>query len=69
MVFLQQRAPALMGRQSAFAEELVGWLAKAGAVAVVLLSGLDGQLRRDRQLDSNQLRWDHMGETELVTMS
>ncbi|KXZ42832.1 hypothetical protein GPECTOR_115g326 [Gonium pectorale] len=53
VVFLQQRAPAALGRQAAFAAELVGWLAAAGAAGVLVLSGLDAQLRRDRQLDSS----------------
>ncbi|EFJ50012.1 hypothetical protein VOLCADRAFT_120700 [Volvox carteri f. nagariensis] len=56
LVFLQQRAPAMVGRQSAFAAELVSWLVEVGASALVVLTGLDAQLRRDRQLDSSQLR-------------
>ncbi|GLC38703.1 hypothetical protein PLESTB_000592500 [Pleodorina starrii] len=57
LVFLQQRAPAALGRQSAFAAELVGWLVEAGAAALVVLSGLDAGLRRDMQLDSSPLRY------------
>eukprot|EP00198_Chlamydomonas_reinhardtii_P005486 XP_001694822.1 predicted protein [Chlamydomonas reinhardtii] len=57
LVFLQQRAPAALGRQAAFAAELVTWLHAAGAAGVVVLTGLDAQLRRDRQLDSSPLRF------------
>ncbi|GIL74268.1 hypothetical protein Vretimale_2018 [Volvox reticuliferus] len=57
LAFLQQRAPAMLGRQAAFAAELVGWLVEAGAAGLVLLTGLDAQLRKDRQLDSSQLRF------------
>ncbi|KAG2434423.1 hypothetical protein HYH02_012253 [Chlamydomonas schloesseri] len=57
LVFLQQRAPAALGRQAAFAEELVTWLRQRGAAGVVVLTGLDAQLRRDRQLDSSPFRF------------
>ncbi|KAG2423936.1 hypothetical protein HXX76_014877 [Chlamydomonas incerta] len=58
LVFLQQRAPAALGRQAAFAAELVTWLHAAGAAGVVVLTGLDAQLRRDRQLsDSSPFRF------------
>ncbi|KAG2482237.1 hypothetical protein HYH03_018820 [Edaphochlamys debaryana] len=57
LVFLQQRAPAMLGRQAAFAQELVSWLVAAGAAAVVVLTGLDAGLRGDRQLDSSPFRF------------
>ncbi|GLI70480.1 hypothetical protein VaNZ11_015390 [Volvox africanus] len=57
LAFLQQRAPAMLGRQAAFAAELVGWLVEAGVAGLVLLTGLDAQLRKDQQLDSSQLRF------------
>jgi hypothetical protein len=57
LVFLQQRAPAALGRQAAFAGELVAWLRQCRVAGVVVLTGLDAQLRRDRQLDSSPFRW------------
>ncbi|GFR49103.1 hypothetical protein Agub_g10898, partial [Astrephomene gubernaculifera] len=57
LVLLQQRAPACPGRQAAWAAELVAWLAGCGAAGVLLLSGLDAQLRRDKQLDSDPCRF------------
>jgi proteasome assembly chaperone 2 len=47
---LQQRAPALAGRQEALAASVAAWAAGAGFSRVVLLCGLDAQYRRDAQL-------------------
>ncbi|GBF93879.1 proteasome assembly chaperone [Raphidocelis subcapitata] len=56
-VFLiQQRAPAIPGRQRAFAESLAAWLASSGVAHVVVLSGLDAQYRRESQLEGSQAR-------------
>lgn len=66
LVFLQQRAPAALGRQAAFAAELVTWLHAAGAAGVVVLTGLDAQLRRDRQLDSSPFRSVRGGQQRIV---
>ncbi|PNH04000.1 Proteasome assembly chaperone 2 [Tetrabaena socialis] len=57
LIFLQQRAPAMAGRQAAYAAELVGWLREAGVATLVVLTGLDAQLRRDQQLDSSPFRY------------
>ena len=56
LYFLQQRAPAARGRQQAFADQLAAWAAAAGAAQVVVLAGLDAQLRRDRQIEGSPVR-------------
>jgi proteasome assembly chaperone 2 len=57
VLLLQQRAPAIPGRQQAFASELAGWAASAGVRHVLLLCGLDAQYRREQQLEGPQLRY------------
>lgn len=54
---LQQRAPAIPGRQQAFAAELASWVKAAGISQVLLLTGLDAQYRREQQLEGSQLRY------------
>jgi proteasome assembly chaperone 2 len=54
---LQQRAPAIPGRQQAFAAELASWAKEAGVGQVLLLAGLDAQYRREQQLEGSQLRY------------
>jgi proteasome assembly chaperone 2 len=54
---LQQRAPAIPGRQRALAEEVAAWLAAAGAAQALVLSGLDAQYRRESQLEGSQARY------------
>ena len=51
LFILQQRAPAATGRQRAYAVALASWLARCGVSSLLLLCGLDSQLRRDAQLD------------------
>jgi len=57
LCLLQQRAPAIPGRQKAFAAELAAWAKEAGFSQVLLLSGLDAQYRREQQLEGSQLRY------------
>lgn len=57
MFLLQQRAPAIPGRQQAFAAELASWVKAAGIGQVLLLTGLDAQYRREQQLEGSQLRY------------
>lgn len=57
MYLLQQRAPAIPGRQQAFAQEVSKWLASANVKQVLLLCGLDAQYRREQQLEGSQLRY------------
>lgn len=54
---LQQRAPAMLGRQAEFAENLVEWAQSQGFAQLVVLSGLDATLRKDRQLLGEMTRW------------
>lgn len=54
---LQQRAPAIPGRQQAHAAELVEWINSTGVGRVLLLCGLDAQYRREQQLEGCQLRF------------
>jgi proteasome assembly chaperone 2 len=61
---LQQRAPAVAGRQEAFAAGLAAWAASAGFARVLLLCGLDAQFRRDAQLADRQGRYLAEGEAE-----
>jgi proteasome assembly chaperone 2 len=48
---LQQRAPAVPGRQRAFAEAAARAAKEGGAARVLLLCGLDAAWRREQQLD------------------
>lgn len=48
---LQQRAPAVPGRQRAFAEAAARAAKAGGAARVLLLCGLDAAWRRERQID------------------
>lgn len=57
MVLLQQRAPAIPGRQKAFAAELASWAKASGFAHLLLLCGLDAQYRREQQLEGPQLRF------------
>lgn len=57
MYLLQQRAPAMLGRQAEFAENLVEWAQSQGFAQLVVLSGLDATLRKDRQLLGEMTRW------------
>ncbi|KAF8058335.1 psmG2 [Scenedesmus sp. PABB004] len=57
LFLLQQRAPAIPGRQAALAADLAGWAQRAGLAHVVLLCGLDAQYRREQQLEGSQLRF------------
>lgn len=57
MYLLQQRAPAIPGRQEAFAAEVAGWAQAAGVSQVLLLCGLDAQYRKEQQLEGSQLRY------------
>ncbi|KAI8470845.1 MAG: PAC2 family-domain-containing protein [Monoraphidium minutum] len=54
---LQQRAPAIPGRQKAFSAGLAAWLVAAGVAEVVVLAGLDAQYRRESQLEGPQARF------------
>lgn len=54
---LQQRAPAIPGRQRAFAAEVAAWAAAEGIGHILLLSALDAQYRREQQLEGPQLRY------------
>lgn len=54
---LQQRAPAIPGRQSNFAADMAAWAKQAGFSHVLLLCGLDAQYRREQQLEGTQLRY------------
>lgn len=57
MFLLQQRTPAIPGRQKAFAAELAAWAEAAGFGQLLLLCGLDAQYRREQQLEGSQLRY------------
>lgn len=57
MYLLQQRAPAIPGRQQDFAAELAAWVKAAGVSQILLLCGLDAQYRREQQLEGSQLRY------------
>lgn len=54
---LQQRAPAIPGRQQAFASSIADWARQQGIMQILLLCGLDAQYRRDHQLEGTQLRY------------
>lgn len=54
--FLQQRAPAIKGRQAAHAASLCDWLKGQGVAQAVVVCDLDAQARRDAQLDGPPLR-------------
>lgn len=56
IVFLQQRSPAMTGRQEAFAKNLAEFLSKHGVKQVIILSGLDAQLMRDKQIEGPRIR-------------
>ena len=59
-VFLmQQRAPARVGRQGVFARDLAAWLRSSGVSRVLVLSGLDATMRKDRQLVGPAVRYDN----------
>jgi proteasome assembly chaperone 2 len=53
---LQQRAPAMTGRQRSFAENVATWLHAQGVAQLLLISGLDAQSRRDSQILGPQIR-------------
>lgn len=57
LYFMQQRAPAARGRQQAFADDLATWAAAAGVAQVVVLAGLDAQLRKDQQIEGSPIRY------------
>eukprot|EP00878_Enallax_costatus_P010526 GHUV01010991.1.p1 GENE.GHUV01010991.1~~GHUV01010991.1.p1 ORF type:complete len:296 (+),score=104.94 GHUV01010991.1:234-1121(+) len=57
LCLLQQRAPAIPGRQQAFANSIAEWAKQQGISQTILLCGLDAQYRRDRQLEGTQLRY------------
>ncbi|KAF5842841.1 PAC2 family-domain-containing protein [Dunaliella salina] len=48
--FLQQRAPAMKGRQAEFAASLAHWLQREGVQQVVVLCGLNAVSRKDSQI-------------------
>jgi len=54
---LQQRAPAMKGRQEAAAQSLAAWARGAGVARVVVVCGLDAGLRRDAQITGPQVRY------------
>jgi proteasome assembly chaperone 2 len=54
---LQQRAPAICGRQQAFAENLASWTKQQHVSHVLFLCGLDSQYRKEKQLEGSQLRF------------
>ncbi|KAG1661015.1 hypothetical protein FOA52_005330 [Chlamydomonas sp. UWO 241] len=54
---LQQRAPVVLGRQAEFAENVVEWAQSQGIVQLLVLSGLDSTLRRDRQIMGDPMRY------------
>lgn len=54
---LQQRAPAIIGRQQDYANSLAIWLQQQQVGRVLLLCGLDSQYRRDRQIEGPQTRY------------
>ena len=56
MFALQQRAPVRVGRQAAFAKDLVSWARSKGVAKVLVLTGLDATLRKDRQLIGPAMR-------------
>ena len=56
LFIIQQRAPAIAGRQRALAADAAEWLAAAGAGSVLVLSGLDAGHRREAQLEGPQER-------------
>lgn len=66
MFLLQQRAPAIPGRQQAFAGEVAAWLGAVGVGQVLLLCGLDAQYRREQQLEGSQLRYHSSSSTATV---
>jgi proteasome assembly chaperone 2 len=51
LFILQQRAPAVPGRQRAFAEAAAKAAKSGGVARVLLLCGLDAAWRRERQID------------------
>ena len=53
---MQQRAPARSGRQGVFANDLAAWVRSSGFSRVLILSGLDATMRKDRQLMGPDLR-------------
>eukprot|EP00983_Pelagomonas_calceolata_P093306 1157762-Pelagomonas_calceolata.AAC.2 len=48
--FLQQRAPAMKGRQAEFAANLADWLQREGVQQVIVLCGLNAVSRKDSQI-------------------
>ncbi len=50
MFLLQQRAPAMLGRQAAYAASLMAWARSQGVARMVVLSGLDSALCKDKQI-------------------
>jgi proteasome assembly chaperone 2 len=59
---LQQRAPALTGRQDAFAASMAEWIKASGFSRTVLVCGLDAQFRRDAQITDRAARFLSSGE-------
>lgn len=47
---LTQRSPPITGQQAAFATSVAQWAKSQGVGRIVLLTGLDASMRRDRQL-------------------
>jgi proteasome assembly chaperone 2 len=54
---LQQRAPAIQGRQAEWAEDLTEWAQSRGFAQMVVLCGLDPTLRKDKQILGSSARW------------
>mmetsp|Transcript_21036 Transcript_21036/g.58452 ORF Transcript_21036/g.58452 Transcript_21036/m.58452 type:complete len:274 (+) Transcript_21036:59-880(+) len=63
--FLQQRAPAMKGRQAEFAANLADWLQREGVQQVIVLCGLNAVSRKDSQIMGAPTRFVSSADTAL----
>ncbi|GAX72713.1 hypothetical protein CEUSTIGMA_g169.t1 [Chlamydomonas eustigma] len=61
---LQQRAPAMQGRQAAYAQSIVAWAQSHRVGRLVVLSGLDASLCKDKQLLGPTARYYSISDTK-----
>eukprot|EP00210_Caulerpa_lentillifera_P001628 g1566.t1 len=62
---LQQRAPAQIGRQGAFAKNLAKWIASSQFRDVLVLSSVEASIRNEQQLTANQSWYVHQKENAI----
>ncbi|GFH22698.1 proteasome assembly chaperone 2, partial [Haematococcus lacustris] len=58
LYIIQQRAPAMAGRQAAAACALATLLKTEGVATAIVLCGLDSQLRRDQEIEGPEAKFD-----------